>query len=83
VNEESDSVATKKILALMQDVRIEAYPEFVMGLDGTTFTLHFDAGFNEATYVWWDTLPIQWIELQPLVQYLEELITAYRPDPGK
>ncbi|MBZ4218613.1 MAG: hypothetical protein LAC69_00270 [Chlorobium sp.] len=82
-NEGIDRTAAKKILGIIQGIRIGPYPDFVMGLDGTTFTLHFDSGFNKATYVWWVTLPIQWLELQPLVQCLEELITASRPDTDK
>ena len=83
VSEVNDSIAAKKILDIIQGIRIGPSPEFVIGLDCTKYTLHFDSGFNEATYVWWVTLPSQWLELQPLVQYLEELITASRPDPDK
>jgi hypothetical protein len=36
---------------------IAIIPEFVMGLDGTTYTIKIKNGFNEVSYKWWGGTP--------------------------
>jgi len=54
--------------------RITAFPEFSMGLDGTTYTISIKNGFNSATYNWWVECPPEWETLGKLAEKLIDFV---------
>jgi len=54
--------------------RITAFPEFSMGLDGTTYTISIKNGFNSVTYSWWAECPPEWETLGTLAEKLIDFV---------
>ena len=62
---------------LLEDIklyRITAFPEFSMGLDGTTYTISIKNGFNSVTYSWWEECPPEWEKLGKLADKLIDYV---------
>jgi len=53
---------------------ITAFPEFSMGLDGTTYTIRIKNGFNSSTYNWWVECPPEWETLGKLAEKLIDFV---------
>ena len=52
---------------------IPARPEFLSGLDGTTYTLEFNEGLNKVLYQWWVAYPPGY---EAIAEFAEELMKA-------
>lgn len=55
-----------RLLNGIDNMSLNAVPECVMGLDGTTYELIFDNGLNTAHYRWWQDPPKGWEELKKI-----------------
>ncbi len=66
------------IVHLIQDIEVTAIPEFVNGLDGTTYELNISNGFNSTVYHWWEEPPAGWEDLgkftAKLIKYTHDRI---------
>ena len=67
---------TKIITSLISELAINPVPDFVVGMEGTTYELAIEAGLHRVEFVWWETLPISWLALEPLVSFLDGYVQA-------
>jgi len=56
----------------LKDIKISALPPYVGGLDGTTFELDIENGFNKTSFTWWGKCPDSWKPLEALANRLTE-----------
>ena len=56
----------KKLTAAMEHQAVSVAPEGVLGLDGTTYELLIERGFNRIQYTWWGEPPAAWRPLREL-----------------
>jgi len=56
----------KKLTAAMEHQAVSVAPEGVLGLDGTTYELLIERGFNRIQYTWWGEPPAAWRPLRKL-----------------
>ena len=75
-SEHLNQATTNIILNLIKDLKIEAVPDFEVGLEGTAYELEFLAGFNRVKYVWSGDLPQQWQRFSPLLGLLGGFLEA-------
>jgi hypothetical protein len=54
--------------------QIPAVPEYIMGLDGETYTLRISNGFNQVTFAWWSECPRGWKEIGALADRMIDLV---------
>ena len=62
---------------LLGDIKlyqITIFPEFSMGLDGTTYTIRFNNGFSSSTFSWWEECPPEWEKLGKLADKLIDYV---------
>jgi len=66
------------IVHVIQNLEVKAIPEFIMGVDGTTYELKIHNGFNSVEYNWWGELPAGWENLgkftTKLIKYTRDRI---------
>ena len=60
----------REIISLMKNIPITAFPEFAMGLDGTTISITIENGMNRASYRWWEEPPEEWAVLKRFVDHV-------------
>lgn len=58
-------------------ISIMAVPCFVMGCDGTSFSLEIRCGFNQVHYSWWSETPKEWKALDEIVGTMEQWRKTY------
>lgn len=56
--------------ALLRSAAVGLEVEVAMGLDGTTWSLEIEHGWNRQRLEWWHELPEAWRPLTPLVVFL-------------
>lgn len=70
-----------EIARLLKGTTVPLAPEFAMGLDGTTWELRIEYGWNRVHLAWWPELPRAWQSLRPLLDFLVSLTGApWNPD---
>jgi hypothetical protein len=62
-----------KLLTAMSEIKIPAIPEFNSGIDGSTYMLNINNGYNSSCYTWWNTPPRGYESLGRLVELLVEM----------
>ena len=65
---------------LIKDIKtlhVFSIPEFAMGLDGTTYTIRIENGWNSVTYNWWGECPKEWEQLGKLAEKLVDFTRKY------
>ena len=60
----------EKVLKKLLNSSVPAIPSFITGLDGTTFKLKIENGFNSVCYIWWSKLPQGYEFLKEVVKSL-------------
>jgi hypothetical protein len=65
-----------RILAILENRVASVSPEHVMGLDGTTYDLLIERGFNKVQFTWWCEPPAAWQALGELSKMLLERADA-------
>jgi len=63
-----------ELFGYIESYRITAFPEFSMGLDGTTYTISIKNGFNSVIYSWWEECPPEWEKLGKLADKLIDFV---------
>lgn len=73
-----DSSYMLKLMEALGSISVEPYSECSMGHDGTIYELELIAGLNRSKFVWWCNLPLQWQQLVPLIDHLENMLNEKR-----
>lgn len=66
----------KKIISTLEHQVISVAPDSVFGLDGTTYELLIERGFNRIQFKWWGEPPAAWRTLRELLSTLLDLADA-------
>jgi hypothetical protein len=66
----------QRIVATLESQLISVVPESVLGLDGTTYELLIERGFNRIRFTWWGEPPRAWRVLRELSNTLLDLADA-------
>ena len=76
--EDSFYSETEKIL---EDLKLKSLIKFDrFGLDGTSMTIFIGDRYRESTFSWWEDLPKEWIELQPILDNLTRNLDIAREE---
>ncbi len=62
-----------ELLRHLNGIQVPMLPGYVMGLDGTTYTLAVCHGLNRVMFTWWDALPDGWEAIGLIVENLKRL----------
>jgi hypothetical protein len=54
---ELNSEEVEEMIKQLSNVSHSVLPEWIEGLDGTTYSLKITCGLNSVVYEWWDELP--------------------------
>ncbi len=72
---------TVELARMLEGATVPLPPEFAIGLDGTTWELQIEHGWNRVQLAWWARLPQAWRSLRPLLDFLVSLTGApWDPD---
>lgn len=74
--QEVPPLEAKRIMAILEHQVVSVTPERVLGLDGTTYQLLIERGFNKAQFTWWCEPPAEWKALGELLKILLERADA-------
>jgi hypothetical protein len=66
----------KKLTAVLEQQVVSVAPECVLGLDGTTYELLIERGFNRIQFTWWGEPPTAWRALRELSATLLDFADA-------
>ena len=66
------------IVGPLLDARFSLPPNYLIGLDGTTYELSISAMYVEIRISWWEDLPACWVSAGPSVAKLRELTNRAR-----
>jgi hypothetical protein len=64
------------MLAILEKQVVSLSPESVLGLDGTTYELLIERGFNKVQFTWWSKPPAGWRAIGELSKILRETADA-------
>jgi hypothetical protein len=64
----------KALLGNADKISLNIISDFTTGLDGTTFKVTFQNGFNQTRFCWWADPPKNWEELNNLIKRVIEFI---------
>lgn len=60
----------KELIKIIKEASTPIMTDFVMGLDGVTFTLYIGNSSNGIEYTWWGSLPKGWEPIGKVIKYL-------------
>jgi hypothetical protein len=67
---ELNSEEVEEMIKHLSNVSLSVLPEWVEGLDGTTYSLKITCGLNSVVYKWWDELPKEYKALERVIEKL-------------
>jgi hypothetical protein len=73
IERELDDLEAEALERCLARVSLPLLPQFAIGLDGTTWKLDLENGWNKVQLEWWPQLPAAWESLRPLLDYLAAL----------
>jgi len=57
-----------ELLSELGTIRLAPIPDFAMGLDGTTYRVAMNRGWNKLVVQWWGHVPTQWVQMVPFLR---------------
>ncbi len=60
----------QKVVELLKKIKIGVFPDYAMGLDGTTTKVVMLQGMNKIQLEWWSEAPNEWKPMEKLVMML-------------
>jgi hypothetical protein len=65
-----NSEEVEEIINHLSNVSLSVLPEWIEGLDGTTYSLKIFCGLNSVVYEWWEELPKGYKALELVIEKL-------------
>lgn len=75
-----DKSVAEKFINDIKKLKIPIWPEWAMGLDGTTITVTIEQGFNSTSFKWWESLPKQWKPLRNIFKIFKEYSKLFKDE---